>query len=171
MFIIQQPVRCFLLAVHYPCPLDFFLIDETDSKRQQQLGANPAFDFGSYDAEHDAQTSSRPAWLKARWYRQLVTPEQTPLLSASQVVSILAPFAVTTPMPPVHTSTPEVHSPVSSGNQYPQSTEESGYVNPFDILLPNHPMRRLRSLAHARIGLRAQRRYGILPELWQARWA
>ena len=144
----------------------------TDSERQQQLGANPAFDFDKYDAQHDSTAVLAPAWLEARWYWQLVIPEQTASMSASQAAQSLAPFSPVTPLPPVAIPMPAPQTLVSSGITSPQSTAEQGYVNPLEVLLDRTiPARPPRSLAHARIGLRARRQYGITPDLWQARWA
>lgn len=123
-----------------------------------QLGANPAFDFSGYDIQHDADALAtiHPAWLEAQWYRQLVTPEQTGhVLPKHQLAQFKEPFVATL----------TVHALASSATQVPQRT-----VDPHEVLHdPTYPYH---SFAHApaRIGLRAQRRYGITLRMWQARW-
>lgn len=169
MFIIQRSVRSCLCGAQFVPSC--FLPDVTDSERQQQLGANPAFNFDAYDAQHENTAMLAPAWLEARWYRQLVIPEQTASMSASQAAQSLAPFSPVTPMPPVPIPMPAPQTLVSSGITSPQSMAEQGYVNPLEVLLDRTiPARPPRSLAHTRIGIRAQRRYGITPSMWRARW-
>lgn len=147
----------------------------TDLEIGQQLGANPLFNFFEYDHkhDHDAKEWTQPAWLEARWYRQLVTPEMTQQLLANvqsnnktagqELIDLREPFLLPIPywLPHVALSS-EAHIP------------EHNKVPAVD-LLPGHRHEsppQYQSLAGglARMGLRAQRQYRITPSVWQARW-
>lgn len=145
----------------------------TDLETGQQLGANPLFNFSKYDHEHDhdAKAWTHPAWLEENWYRQLVTPKLTQQLLADgrsgnkaagmKLIELRKPFLLPIPEWLPHVALlRERHRP--EHKKQPAAGLQAGNVPPSQY----------QSLAnrHARIGLRAQRRYRILPEVWQARW-
>lgn len=147
----------------------------TDLEVGQQLGANPLFKFFEYDRkhDHDANEWTQPAWLEARWYRQLVTPEMTWQLLANvqsnnkaagqELIDLREPFLL-----PIPDWLPHVALSSAAHISEHDKNPAAGHLPGND---PRHPGQ-YHSLAqgHARIGHRAQRRYRITPSVWQARW-
>ena len=110
-----------------------------------------------YDAEHDPQALLRPAWLAPRWCRNLVTPQRTHVvqilgtLTPAKVFQLCEPFNDPEPDPSMHIGRSQggdLHPAIPAGPHLQYATVH----------------------VRARLGLRVQQRYGINPDLWQARW-
>ena len=134
-----------------------------------QLGANPEFDFSVYDAQHDVLAMTQPAWLAARWYRKLVTPQLTlGLLTRGDTA---ANFELLQLCKPFLRGAEEAWISSWSMIQAPAHAQEGDGVNPRDVLIdPTCLDQSLGVHGHAWLGFRARRRYQIDPKAWLDRW-